>query len=104
MDKKEKISVWDFLIWAGIILILGWALLKAFGVIHSPVWVDMIPYFGVGGSAVGGAYKLGKIMRGIENTNEKVDRLLEIEDRFKKLEVEHNLHMTGKVRAHKNSF
>ncbi len=66
--KKENFL--DALIWIGIVLILGWALLKALRIIRSPVWIDMIPYFGLGVTAIGGAYKLRKIMKGIETTNE----------------------------------
>jgi hypothetical protein len=91
---------WDALILIGSALILGWALLKALGVLHSPTWVDMIPYFGVGASIVGGAYKLGKIKNSIEETHVKVDRLLKIEERFSRIEHEHNLMMQKKLNIH----
>ena len=94
-----KRSFWDYLIWIGIALILGWALLKSFGIINSPIWVDMIPYFGVGGAAIGGSYKLGKIMNGIEQTEKKVDKLLEIEKRFDEVERTHNLCMSGELKG-----
>jgi len=72
---KKRISFWDALLWGGGILILVWALLKIFGVINSPIWIEMLPFLGGGGAIVGGAYKLGKIMRGIELTNRKVDNI-----------------------------
>ena len=93
----------DFLDWViigGGLVILIWALLKAFNVIHSPTWVSMVPYVGGAISIMGGAYKLGKIKRGIEQTEEKVDKLLVIEQRFNKLENEHSLAMQGKLKAH----
>ena len=58
MDKRN-LEFWDILIIVGAILILGWALLKSLGIIGTPIWVDMIPYFGAGASIIGGAYKLG---------------------------------------------
>ncbi len=94
---RKRISFWDVLIWVGIVLIIGWAILKSVGVIESPVWVEMIPYFGAGASIMGGAYKLGKIMRGIESTNRKVDGLVKFGERFRKLEHEHGLCMDGKL-------
>lgn len=101
MNKKGKISIWDLLLYLGAGIILVWAFLKAFGVINSPVWFEILPYFGIGVSLVGGAYKLGKIMNGIEYTNRKVNKLLEIGSRFEKLENEHNLCMEGKLKIHK---
>ena len=99
MMKKELF--WDALVWIGILLILGWAFLKAIGVISSPVWVEVIPYFGGGvsilGITCGVSYKLGKIMSEIKQTQEKVDRIVNIEERFSKLEHEHNLAMNGKL-------
>ena len=87
--NKRGISFWDAIIWIGIGILLGWALLKSLGIIHSPIWVETLPYFGIGISAIGGAYKLGKIKQGIENTEQKIDKIVNIEERFKKLENEH---------------
>lgn len=75
----KKLKIWDVLLWLGAILILGWALLKSFGIIHSPIWVEMVPYLGVGISIIGGAYKIGKI-------SEKIDKISSIKERFDKLE------------------
>lgn len=94
---KKGLDFWDAAIIIGSIIILGWALLKALGVIHSPTWVDMMPYFGGGISILGASYKLGKIKKGIENTQEKVDKLLKLEERFNRIEHEHNLAMSGKL-------
>lgn len=75
MEKKD---FWDILIIAGALIILIWALLKAIGYIHTPNWVEVLPYFGGGISIIGGAYKLGKIKKGIEQTEEKVDKIIAI--------------------------
>jgi hypothetical protein len=77
---KTKINFGDILLWLGVVLILIWVLLKSFGVIHSPVWIEMVPYFGIGISIAGGAYKLGKIMNSIEDTGKKVNKLVILEE------------------------
>ena len=94
----NKTNFFDYLIICGALLILVWSILKAAGLINSPVWLDMVPYFGGGISILGGAYKLGKIKKGIEDTNEKVTKLIKIEERFSKLENEHNLAMSRKLK------
>lgn len=97
MSKKEERDYWSIVIVSGALVILIWALLKAFGVINSPAWVEMLPYFGAGASIIGASYKLGKIKKGIEETEKKVDKVLVIEERFNKIENEHNLALCGKL-------
>jgi hypothetical protein len=97
MEKKEVFGFWDYLILVGAAIILLWASLKAIGIIHSPVWVEMVPYFGGGISIIGAAYKLGKIKKGIEETDKKVEKILLLEERFNKIETEHNLALEGKL-------
>ena len=99
LNKRGKLDAWSALILIGAVLIIVWALLKVAGIIKSPIWVEMIPYFGVGASMVGGAYKLGKIMKGIEDTNQKVDNLVGLETRFNKIEHEHGLAMSGQLKC-----
>lgn len=103
--KKRGKNFFDWLIVIGGLIILTWALLKSFGIINSPLWVDMLPYFGGGVSIIGGAYQLGRIKKGIEQTEDKleqtdgkVDKLLMIEPRLIKLESEHTLAMQGKIK------
>lgn len=100
--KKRGSDWWDILIIVGALLIIIWALLKAFGIIKTPTWVEMMPYFGGAASIIGGAYKLGKIKKGIEQTDEKVDKILKIEERFSKVENEHNLALSGKLNIKHN--
>jgi hypothetical protein len=95
---KRNWDFWDVVILIGALLILFWAILKLLGVINSPVGIDMLPYFGIGISILGFVYKLGKIMRGVEETERKVNKIATIENRFNKLENEHNLAMTGKLK------
>ena len=89
---------WDWLIIIGALVILVWALLKSFNIINTPTWIEMIPYFGGAASIIGGTYKLGKIKKGIEITEKKVDKIITIEERFNKIENEHSLAMSGKLK------
>lgn len=99
MEKRGSFNFGEILIWIGVALIIGWAILKSVGFIHSPIWVEMIPYYGVGVAAIGASYKIGRIMKGIEITNRKVNKLLEIESRFLDVENTHKLCLSGKLKG-----
>jgi len=96
--NKNKIAD-AVLIGSGLILLI-WALLKSFGVIHSPVWSEMIPYFAGGTSILGIVYKWGAFNKDFEILKNKVERLIKLEERFNKVENEHNLCMQGKLSVH----
>ncbi len=101
MNKKARFDFWDFLMWVGGITILVWALLKSFRIIESPIWIEMLPYIAIGLSILGGAYKFGKIIRGVEHTNKKVNILgrefHEIKEDFIKVKYNQELCMSGKL-------
>ena len=99
MRKKSEFNFWDFLIWIGIILLLGWAFLKAIGIINTPVWVEMIPYFGIGTTAIGAAYKIGKIMMNLEIIGNKVDKILTFEEDFREVNHNQQLCLEGKLQG-----
>lgn len=74
----------DWLFYISITLFFLWALGKAFGLIHSPVWVDMLPYFAGGGGLLaiffkaGATYtKLGNIDDDCKQLKTKADNLTE---------------------------
>lgn len=96
MNKRGE-NFWDYLIWIGIILILGWALLKSLGIINTPIWIEMIPYYGVGATGIGAAYKLGKIMQGVDETKKKVEQVLKMEGEFKEVKSNQKMCMDGKL-------
>jgi len=101
MNKKAGFDFWQALIWIGAIVILGWALLKSFGVISSPIWIQMLPYYGVGVTLLGVAYGFGKLMRDVEGTNKKVNQLSRDFNGMREdfIKVKHNqvLCMNGKL-------
>jgi len=105
MNKKGKLDFWDLLLYGSAITIIVWALLKAFRIVESPIWFEMLPYLAVGIAIFSGVYKFGGMMRNIKNidgrvskTDEKVNRLLEMRDDF--IKVKHNqfLCMNGKLK------
>lgn len=75
MKKRRKFDIWDYLLFLGIILILGWAFLKSVGWLNTPEWVSMIPYFAVGLALLGCVFKAGKISQSIESMGADVKDL-----------------------------
>ena len=102
MDKRGKVSFWDFLIWTGIALVLIWILLKTFGVMNSPIWFEMLPFYGLVGTSIGMAYKFGQVMENInhrfDRTDEKINQLLEMKEDLIKVKQNQFLCMEGKLR------
>lgn len=39
----RKIDIWDILFWIGMIILLGWIVLKLFGFINTPEWLNLLP-------------------------------------------------------------
>lgn len=58
----NQTKIYDILFWTSLSVIAIWVFLKMIGVIHSPVWVQMIPYAGAI-FAAGTFYQLMKILR-----------------------------------------
>lgn len=81
--KVDMITLAKALMIGGITLIVLWALAKSFGIISSPIWLEMIPVFS-GAAALGGVgIAIGKVLN-------KVDRLVidveSLNSDFKKLD------------------
>jgi hypothetical protein len=43
---KKRWSIWDIIAWIVLFLILVWILLKTFGIIHTPLWLEYAPLYG----------------------------------------------------------
>jgi len=69
---KFKISLWAVLFWGGLIVLVLWALGKATGIINTPLWIDMIPYFSVATALAGGGIKAGKVLQKIDTVCQDV--------------------------------
>ncbi|MCK9573044.1 MAG: hypothetical protein M0R20_01395 [Candidatus Omnitrophica bacterium] len=80
MEKAQRIEKKNnslknfatFLIWGGIIGIFLWAAGKSLGLIHSPAWVEMMPYFFGGGSLGGIAIYCGKVLNRLDRVEDDV--------------------------------
>lgn len=44
--NKRGLSFWDILAWIILGLILLWLILKTFGIINSPLWLEYAPIYG----------------------------------------------------------
>ena len=83
----KTFGFWDYVILTCGIIILIWALLKSFGLIYSPIWTEMIPYYGIGITVIAAIYKLGKFKQFMNMKFKHIDfRFKGIEKRLDKIE------------------
>ncbi|MCK4328046.1 MAG: hypothetical protein KAW41_06310 [Candidatus Diapherotrites archaeon] len=75
------------LAFVGSVIVIVWAFLKSIEILHSPIWMDMIPYFGVGITLLGCVFWLGKL-------SEKVDCIPEIKTSI--IEISKEIHEIDK--------
>lgn len=71
----REIDIWDIVFWLGLLTIFLWALLKSFGVIHSPSWIEMVPYFGGVVALAGFAFKAGRLFQKVDTMDKSLARL-----------------------------
>ena len=45
MNKKARMSFWDYLAWIALIGIAVWVLLKVLGIIKTPLWLEYTPVY-----------------------------------------------------------
>ena len=43
---KKRWSIWDIIAWIVLFLILVWLILKTFGIINTPAWLEYAPSYG----------------------------------------------------------
>lgn len=67
MQKRGGMSFWDILARVVLIGIALWLLLKLFGVINSPVWIEYSPLFGAIYLAGWGIHKLDRATEDIKD-------------------------------------
>lgn len=73
--RKKLFDFWDWIILIGGLAIIVWALLKATGIINTPIWIQMVPYFSGGAVAIGAVFKAGKISQNIDTMGTDVTTL-----------------------------
>ncbi|MBI5228788.1 hypothetical protein HY991_01665 [Candidatus Micrarchaeota archaeon] len=87
MGEKTAERIATLLVYLGALSIIVWALLKSLRIIQSPIWVEMVPYFGGGISLLALAYKAGKLMQTVEEIASKMKDVVGINERLLKLEA-----------------
>ena len=84
MEKSRKDyvidRVLDFIIYGSFLSVLIWALLKSFGVINTPVFVQQLPVITGTLGLLGFAYKIGRFVENVEQ------RFFHVEQRFQHIE------------------
>ncbi len=75
ISNKIKAIVVDVSFWIGIAVLVLWALGKSFGMIHSPAWVEMIPYFSVAIAVSSASIKIGRILERIDYMGKDLSNL-----------------------------
>ena len=60
MATSDKSDYWYYISWFGVAIILVYAILKSFNIIHSPTYQEMLPLFG-------GAITFGGMITAVRN-------------------------------------
>ncbi|MFA4886909.1 MAG: hypothetical protein WC595_01725 [Candidatus Nanoarchaeia archaeon] len=78
----NDLKVSDILFYLGLASIFFWALAKSLGIIHSPTWQKMLPYFGAVFTAGVGwnrfmhlEKRVGKMVNGLMNVEKEVQNV-----------------------------
>jgi|SRR3989344_3189597 len=84
MLKKNHNSMWDIIAWFVLIGILIWLILKAFGVINTPVLLEYAPFFGAVYLA---GWAMHKLDRSTEDIKELKSEMKNTDKRIKDIEL-----------------
>ena len=79
-----KLDKWSIIVYLLIISVVVWFFLKSVGVIHSPAFIELYPFFAL---AVGGGIAYGKITTTLKHISRRVNRLPEMNERLTKMET-----------------
>ena len=64
---KIPVKVYDWIYWISIVVVLLWMVLKATGVINSPVWQELLPFAGGVVAVIAYFQKVGRSLQKIEH-------------------------------------
>jgi len=91
MDAKGRIGIVDIVFYLALFIILLWAVLKAAGIIHGPVYIDMIPF-------VSGAFALGAFYSKINESFKTIGKMAidikKLDSEFNELNLKVNTELT----------
>lgn len=66
VEKKHDFDYTDVLIWGSITVLILWIIGKLTGVIHSPAWVELVPFITIAGAIIGISLKAGIVLQKID--------------------------------------
>ena len=62
---KKRLNFWDILAWIAFAIIVIWLILKTFGVINTPLWLEYTPIYAA-------VYLAGRAIHKLDNVAEDV--------------------------------
>jgi len=68
MNKKAHSNFWDILAWIALAGIIIWVLLKSFGIINTPIWIEYAPVWPA-------IYLAGWSIERLKRTNEDLTQI-----------------------------
>ena len=74
--KKDE-SIWDLIAWIVLAGILVWLLLKTFGIINSPIWLEYAPLYGAVYIAGWQIHKLASVSEDVKELRKFKDLTIE---------------------------
>ena len=92
---KLNPKVYDWVFWISLAVVAIWMILKIFGVIHSPVWQDMLPFAGVIMAIAAYFQKTGASLQ-------KIDHIVQDLHDFKNEMRDFRKEVTAELRIHDN--
>lgn len=67
--NKKGLSIWDIFAWVVLGGILLWLILKTFGIINTPLWLEYAPVYGAVYIAGWQIHKLAIVAREVDGLN-----------------------------------
>lgn len=80
--------VYDWIFWISVAVVVIWMILKAVGIIQSPVWQELLPYAGAFAAVVAYFQKTGAYLQKIDYIGQDIhDSKLEMREFRDKTEI-----------------
>ncbi|MBU3924210.1 MAG: hypothetical protein KJ592_04795 [Nanoarchaeota archaeon] len=73
-NKVMDVIAWIFII-VGISIMLSWYFLKAFGIVNSPIWFEILPALSAGISVGGFGFYLGSLKKTVDINSKNINKL-----------------------------
>ena len=88
LQFKVNPVVYDWIFWISIGVVVVWMILKAVGVIHSPVWQELLPLAGGLAAIIAYSQKTGRHLQKIDHIDKNLTEFkLEMHDFRNKTET-----------------